>query len=383
VPAERHVITIGHSYVVAENRRLAHEMALAGRGRWKVTAIAPSAFHADLGPIALEAIANEADTLVPLGVRWDRRPHFMTYRRLRRALSAPADLVHCWEEPYVRAAAQVARLAPMSARVIYATFQNLPKRYPWPLSRYERESLARASGWIAFGHTAARTLEQRAGYASRPYRIVPPGVDVDRFRPNPAEGTRIRREIGWTESAAVVGFLGRFTPEKGIADLCAALEQMRAPWHALFIGGGALEPDLRRFAAAHLGRVHIATGVRHSDVPAWLNAMTLLCAPSRTTTRWREQFGRMLIESMACGVPVVASDSGEMPEVVQDAGRILPERRPAAWADALDALLDDAAARQALGRAGVDRARATFAWRVVAQQHLEFFETMLETSERG
>ena len=62
------------------------------------------------------------------------------------------------------------------------------------------------------------------------------------------------------------------------------------------------------------------TGVAHDDVPEYLNAMDLLCAPSQTTARWREQFGRMLIEAMACGVPVVASRSGEIPYVVGDAG---------------------------------------------------------------
>ena len=67
--AERRLITIGHSYVVAENRRLAHEMALAGRGRWHVTAIAPSSYHADLRRMELEPMDGEASELVCLGVR--------------------------------------------------------------------------------------------------------------------------------------------------------------------------------------------------------------------------------------------------------------------------------------------------------------------------
>ena len=376
--AERRLVTIGHSYVVAGNRRLAHEMAVAGRGRWIVTAIAPATYRGDLRRVALEPIANEASRVMPVPVRLDRLPHLMWYARLGQALDARADVVHCWEEPYVLAAAQVARQAKASARVVYATFQNLSKWYPPPLSGFERASLARAAGWIAFGRTSEETLTARDGYARIPHRVIPPGVDVDRFKPDPGSGAAIKRQIGWSEDVQVVGYLGRFAQQKGITDLCEALDGMKAPWHALFVGGGALQPALERFRDRHRGRVHIATGVGHDDVPRWLNAMTLLCAPSRTTAAWREQFGRMLIEAMSCGIPVVATNSGEIPHAVEGAGRLVPEQDPAALAEALDALLADGPARAALASAGLARARDRFAWPVVARQHLEFFDALIE-----
>lgn len=376
--AERRLITIGHSYVVAENRRLAHEMAVAGRGRWQVTAIAPATYRGDLRRIALEAIQDEACAVVPLSVRFDRVPHFMMYSGLGAALSSRADVVHCWEEPYVAAGAQVAKHAPEGSHLVYATFQNIRKRYPPPFSELERRSLERAAGWIAFGKTVEETLAPRTGYRGIPHRVIPPGVDVDRFRRDPGAGAAVRRQIGWPENAQVVGYLGRFAPQKGLADLCAALERLQAPWRALFVGGGQLQSDLERFRGKHSGRVHIATDVPHGDVPRWLNAMTILCAPSRTTTAWREQFGRMLIEAMSCGVPVVATRSGEMPHVIGDAGRIVPERDPGPCADALDALLADERARAGLAEAGIARARERFAWPVVARQHLEFFDLLME-----
>ena len=126
--------------------------------------------------------------------------------------------------------------------------------------------------------------------------------------------------------------------------------------------------------------MHVATGVPHAEVPLWLNAMTLLCAPSQTTARWREQFGRMLIEAMACGVPVVASDSGEMPAVVGDAGIVVAEADVAAWTAAIDDLLGDEQTRRECGARGRDRARSRFAWPVVARAHLAFFESVIEGS---
>ena len=123
---------------------------------------------------------------------------------------------------------------------------------------------------------------------------------------------------------------------------------------------------------------HIASGVEHSDVPRWLNAMSMLCAPSRTSADWREQFGRMLIEAMACGMPVLASESGEMPVVVRDAGRVLPESEPATWARSLDSYMRDPETRELMARRGVERAHTFFSWPVVARRHIEFFDALLE-----
>src|SRR5262249_55685300 len=108
--------------------------------------------------------------------------------------------------------------------------------------------------------------------------------------------------------------------------------------------------------------------------PGYLNAMDLLAAPSQTTPRWKEQFGRMLLEAMATGVPVLASDSGEIPHVVGDAGRIVPEADESAWVDALRALLESPGLRQDLGARGLARAREVYAWPIVARQYLEFFD---------
>lgn len=376
--APRRLLTIGHSYVVAANRRLAHELAVQGKGRWEVTAVAPARYQADLGRVAAHAVPGEASSLRTLDVRLDRSPHLMWYSGLDRVLDAEWAIVHCWEEPFVAAGAQVARQTPRGARLILASFQNLSKDYPWPLSAFERGAMARADGWIAFGETVKRTLSDRDGYAGKPSRVIPPGVDVDRFRPDGDARQKTLARVGWDPSDIVVGFLGRFVPEKGLATLLDALRGAKTAWRALFVGGGPMQPALDAFAREHPGRVHIATGVAHDAVPAWLNAMTLLCAPSETTARWREQFGRMLIEAMACGVPVVASDSGEMPFVVGDAGEVVPEGDVGAWTAAIDRLAGTEPARRELAARGLDRAHSRFAWPVVARAHLEFFEALGE-----
>lgn len=372
----RRLLTISHSYVVALNRRLAHEMARQGSGDWSVTAAAPERYHGDLRPITFEPFDGEACDTVQLPVCLDRHPHVMSYRGLRALLADDWDVVHCWEEPYVVAALQAVRGVRPRARLVVSTFQNIAKRYPWPFAAIERRVMTRADGWIAFGRTAHDTANRRALYRDRPSRIIPPGVDVDRFQPDLASGQAIRCRLTWPGDAFVVGYLGRFVPEKGLRVLMEALRRMRSDWRALFVGGGLLEPELRAFASEHAGRVHVQTGIDHTHVPDWLNAMSVLAAPSQTTARWREQFGRMIVEALTCGVPVVASDSGEMPFVVGPAGVVVPEGDAEALAAALDRLAGDAASRTSLAACGLARVRETFGWPIVGGAHLRFFEEL-------
>ena len=353
-------------------------MAVQGRGRWEVTAIAPARLAGDLRTIALEPIDGEACTTHGLRVRLARIPHLRRYeRQLRTLLAGPWDVVHIWEEPYVAACAQAASAAPKDARVVPATFQNIVKTYPPPLGFYERSVMRRASGWIAFGETAHEAQASKSQYAARPSRIIPPGVDVVRFHPDDAARAAVRARLGWDDGTPIVGFLGRFVAAKGLRVLMQALENVRQPWRALFVGGGPMADALSAFSAAHPGRVQVLTDVSHGDVPAHLNAMDLMCAPSQTTARWREQFGRMLIEAMACGVPVVASRSGEIPHVVGDAGVVVDESDVASWTSAIDRLLNDRAVRRDLSARGMARAHDKYDWPVVARAHLKFFEELL------
>jgi glycosyltransferase involved in cell wall biosynthesis len=369
----RRLLTIGHSYCVELNRRLPQE--LARLGDWDVTAVAPERFRGDFGWHATASRSGEACRVVPVPVRFSRRMHTMVYGAgLSRLLRQQWDLVHCWEEPYVISAAQIARAAGRRVPLVFATFQNIVKRYPPPFNWIERSARSRADGIIAFGETARQVLEARGW--PQPARTIPPGVDTDRFRPDRDQRDRLRHQFGWADDVPVVGFLGRFVLEKGLPILMEALERLDQPWRALFVGSGPLDAELRAWAGGYGARVRVESGITHDAVPACLNAMDVLCAPSQSTPRWREQFGRMLIEAFACGVPVIASTSGEIPHVVADAAVSVGERDCDAWVRAIGQLLADPDRRSDLSRRGRERAVSTYAWPVVARQHLEFFSEL-------
>jgi glycosyltransferase involved in cell wall biosynthesis len=369
-------LTIAHSYCVDLNRRLAQE--LAASREWDVTAVGPARFRGDFGWHTLQPHLPEACKVVPVPVHFNPPIHLMIYGRLlAQLLREPWDLVHCWEEPYVAAAAQVAYSTRRDVPIVYATFQNIEKRYPPPFGWVERYTMARAAGIIAFGRTSREVAVQRAP-GTTPVRVIFPGVDVAHFSPETGARARVLRKYSWDDSWRVVGFVGRFVPEKGCALLTRALERIEEPWRAIFVGSGPLEADLRDWARRYGGRVRIETEVGHDAVAEYLNAMDLLCAPSQTTHRWREQFGRMVIEALACGVPVIASDSGEIPDVVGDAGVIVGEADEQGWTRAIARLMRDEELRADLARRGRQRAVEHFAWQVIARQHLEFFDEIVD-----
>ena len=111
-------------------------------------------------------------------------------------------------------------------------------------------------------------------------------------------------------------------------------------------------------------------------MPAFHRGLDALVLPSHTTSTWKEQFGRVLIEAMACATPVVGSDSGEIPHVIGAAGLIYPERDCAALAAQLQLLLDEPRRRAELGGAGRRRVLAYFTMAQIAAQTVAVYRRM-------
>jgi glycosyltransferase involved in cell wall biosynthesis len=118
--------------------------------------------------------------------------------------------------------------------------------------------------------------------------------------------------------------------------------------------------------------------VSHTVVPDYINTMDVLVLPSLTTPRWKEQFGHVLIEAMACQVPVIGSDSGAIPEVIGDAGIVIPEGDSNALARAIERLRSSEAERVAIGRRGREQVLAHFTNERIAQKTWLFWQEILD-----
>ena len=375
------VLTIGHSYVVAENRALVRE--IARDPQFDVTVAAPVAFHSGLGTIELQPEPSGSNlTLKALSARFTRWIQVFAYdtRSLGTLIeNGDFDVVHAWEEPYIYAGYQIARaMAKSDAAFCFRTAQNIDKRHPFPFSRFERAALERAQGWIAGGKLVFES-RVRHGYPAERGCIMTLAVDLDAFKPlTPERKQTVARELGL--QPPIVAYVGRLTRAKGIDLMMRAMDAIGSttPWSLLVMGAGPMETELRNWAAARgwSDRVVVRL-VAHRDVPAYLGAADVLLAPSQTGPRWREQFGRMVIEAFACGVPVLGSDSGEIPNVIGDAGRSLPENDAAAWAKAINEVLGSTTMRADMARRGFDRVQP-YSVAAVAIQYAAYYRNLAD-----
>ena len=376
------LLTVGHSYVVALNRRLPHEIARVSGGRWEVTAVAPRFVRSEMRDIVLEVGPNESCQLEPVDLYATKHLHVMTFDfRLREILRRGWDMVHIFQDPYIVAGWEPAYWTPKGVPFVFFANQNITKKYPPPFSWMERYCVNRCAGWIGCGETVIEALVKK-GYGAKPHRRIGYGVDVEVFRPDKERRQHTRQQLGWDESVPVVSFLGRLTPEKGLDLLTSALGQLHSPWRVLFIGNGPMRNSLEEWGKKYPEQVRIVSAT-HDDVPAYLNAADILCTPSQTMANWREQFGRMIIEGFASGLAVVGSDSGEIPHVIADAGIVVGEKDVSGWVRTLERLIKDEALRADFSQRGRVRAEEHFAWPVIARQHIEFFEQLLGSEVVG
>jgi glycosyltransferase involved in cell wall biosynthesis len=307
--------------------------------------------------------------------------HLHLYRGAGAVLDAVRpDLVHIDEEPYSIVTLQFAELCRLRGiPSLFFAWQNLAKRLPPPFGALRARVFRLVAGGIAGTAAAARVLRD-AGYAG-PLAVIPQfGVDPTRFVPDAAARAEVRGRLGIGEEEFVVGFGGRLVPEKGVHLLIEALANV--PGARLVVMGDGPERARLEALAAHAGvagRVHFAGHVASTAMPAWLAALDTLALPSLRTKGWAEQFGRILVEAMACQVPVVGTATGEVPEVVGEGGVVVPEGDTVALAAALRELAAMARdARRELGR----RARAwvcgRFTQEHVARETAAFYGALLE-----
>lgn len=351
---------------------------LARQPEVELTLVTPPEWRSDDGrllPFVPRYTVGYAIRRVP--VLFNGHYHYYVYRGLRRILAAlQPDIVHIDEEPYNPAGAQAQRAADaLGARTVFVAWQNLDRTYPPPYAQIERYNYAHTAHVIA-GSTAVADVLRRKGYRGPISTFSVHGVDPDIYRPLPS-----RRD----PQRFVIGYVGRLVLYKGVGLLIEALAGMPESCVLRLVGSGPDEADLRRLARERgvAERVEFAPAVATSEVPVALAGIDVLAAPSLTQPNWTEQFGRVLIEAMACEVPVVGSSSGEIPRVIGDAGVIVPEGDAEALRVALLGFAADPALRAEYGRRGRQRVLERFTQEQVARQTVAVYRQVIGAAERG
>jgi len=278
------------------------------------------------------------------------------------------------------------KLLGLKAKNLFFTWWNLPYNLKFPVSLLEAYNLSNTHGVIAGNQDGVEVLRQH-GYHG-PIKVMPQlGVDESRFRPQPQP--ELKSQLGIQPDDFVVGFVGRFVEEKGLLTLGKALAGLQGhPWKWLLLGRGPLQSVLVEKAAEWgiKDQVILVESVPHDEVPSYINLMNTLVLPSETNTQfktltaagWKEQFGHVLIEAMASKVPVIGSDSGEIPYVIEDAGLVFPEGDVAALQNCLQQLMEQPELAQKLAQLGYERAMSQYTNQALARQLLDFYKQLLE-----
>ena len=242
------------------------------------------------------------------------------------------------------------------------------------LTPIEHFNLACSAGAIV-GNNDAKTILLNKGF-KKPI-IVLPQLGVNQYLFKPAEQPIIEH------TKKYIGYIGRITEEKGIFFLVhafLALAELFPDWSLVFVGKGDALHRLRSFVASKqmLHRVEFCDPVPHNQIATMLQKMNLLVLPSYDTSSWREQFGHVIIEAMACNVPVLGSNAGEIPHVIGDAGLIFEQRNANALLTQLQTLLQDNALRKTLGELGYARVHNHYTHEIIAAKTIDFWRQILK-----
>ena len=349
-----------------------------------LTVLVPPYWRDERGITRLERVHTKGYELrvIPMALNGHFHLHFYPGLGLILHQLHP-DILHIDEEPYNLATFLALRAARrVGAKVLFFTWQNILRRYPPPFCWMERYVLAHASYALA-GNVEAEKVLRKKGYQG-PVRVIPQfGVDPEIYTMcGPRSIVRRHGESDFGlrtgDYGLTIGYVGRLVREKGVDLLLRAVSELGGEWRLRVLGDG---PERERLMALAerlgiAGRVTFEGLIPSTQMPDFYPQLDVLVLPSRTRPNWKEQFGRVLIEAMACGVPVVGSDSGEIPHVIGEAGLVFPEGDVAALRSILARLQADETLRKELAQRGRARVLAHYTQAQVAAATYEVYREM-------
>ncbi|MFH1737796.1 MAG: glycosyltransferase family 4 protein [bacterium] len=319
------------------------DVSLLVPDRWRQTLVAEQEYVPN---------TNESFTTYVKRVRCPNAAVLHWYPELVTVLEdASPDILLAIEEPY---SLLTARLLLWCRRrripFLFHTYQDLYKRYPPPFCWTQRYVLNGSQAVLAANRTVEQVLRMK-NFAG-PVVLYPYGIDPARF--SPAETPR--------SGPLRIGYVGRFVPEKGVDLLVEAAKSLPPEVRIVLVGDG---PERNRIMA-HAKSCNVTYRIEwkgaaiHDQLPDICRELDILVLPSRTTKSWQEQFGRVLVEAMACGVVVVGSTCGAIPEVIGDAGLTFPENDSTELASCLNRLIESPSLRNSLIERGRERVLAMY-----------------------
>ncbi|MGE0027961.1 MAG: glycosyltransferase [Thermoleophilia bacterium] len=365
------ILMVSHAYVSVELAQ-AKAREIARRPGLDVMVVAPNRFF-ELGrwmcaerPDHPEYALEVLPVALP-SVRGQRHLYFFP-RGLGRLLRRfRPDVVDLWEEPYSAVSSQVVLLRRAFARqaaLVANPSQQVLKQQPPPF-RWGESLVIRDSAYLVGRSQESVDVFRAKGYRG-PSAVIGHGIELGFL--TPGDRGEARRALGLPDVARLVTFAGRLDPVKGIDVLLEAVSRMQPETGALIVGEGP-EGDSLRALARRLGiadRVWFRNPLPMEEIAIAFRAGDAVAMPSR-----KELWGRVAIEAMACGVPVVVG-GGHLPVLVGEHARVVQPDDPDGLARALSEAIDEPEAPKTERLARARKHAATYSWNALAEhwQHV-------------
>ena len=359
------VLFVTHTYVVGVNQ--GKLKAIADTGEVEIALLAPNNWLALEWNRSLELETPFPEIKVYSAPVWFTGrvgAHLYNPGKIWQVINDfKPDVIQVEEEIFSLCALEVAVWAKLYHKPMVVFGWENQQRFLPPFRRWVRNFVMGATDLFLAGNQDGAEVMRNWNYQGQIEVMPQMGVDTDLFSP-------VEKK---PQDKVNIGFLGRLVPEKGLDILFAAVSQLKKQnldCQVSICGSGASEAELRQEAERQQisDRVVWRGAVPHEAAPIELSKFDVLVLPSRSVATWKEQFGHVIIEAMAMGIPVIGSSCGEIPHVIAREDLVFPEEDATALAEILKRLIVDDSWREQMGNYGIERVKRYYSHERIAQR---------------
>jgi alpha-maltose-1-phosphate synthase len=294
------------------------------------------------------------------------------------------DIVHSVESYYYCSYQAACAKEKNNFKLVLTVWENIPYIYYSEVSMRNRLLMAdRADLFLPTSERAKEVLILE-GMPEEKIKVQMPGIDIKHFHPMDKDKEILSR-FNCAEDDIIVLFVANLYREKGIYDLVYGFKRLidrsvnKSKIKLLIAGRGKEKNNVASWIKRlNLGdNVQLIGSYNYSQMPIIHNIADIFILPSLPTPSWQEQFGYVLIESMASGKPIISTLSGSIPEVVGDAGILIQPNDFYSITSALEELINDSRKRTELGKKGRLRVEQIFDVNIVANSIRKHYNELL------
>ena len=372
------VLVIGHTYMLEVNRDKFYE--LAEHSDVEIYLVNPAKWKTDFYTMSSELPRSDKLNVITLNCMFTGHESYYFYGigLLRLIKNIKPDIIHVEQGSDAFSyfeAIFLSKLFSRNSKRLFFTWVNWDAKIRFPLTFFERYNL-RNTDYAICGNSGAAKILAKKGFKGR-IKVLPQiGVDPKLFKKNDVGD--LKKSLGI--DCFCVGYLGRFVREKGIFLLLEACSKIKGKLKVLMVGDGPIKKEIIEEEAKKLNIIsslNIVPPQFNEDVVPYINCMDVLVLPSYEIDTWKEQFGHVLIEAMACEVPVIGSSSAEIPNVIGDAGLIFEEKNVSDLKEKIEIVMNNVVLAKRIAMKGLMRVKKKYTHKVIADETLQIYKELI------